>query len=190
MRATQTNIAASGEGDYMTIIPAWSWTDERVQTLRRLHAAHATTPEIVKATGAPTRNAVLGKIHRLGMAETRAPRPKPPPQPKAPKPNLERVVRIFDRGGAGLERREVYLMPPIKEPPPPKKAIGRCSLLDLRGDSCRWPIGDVGKPDFVFCGDTKIDGTPYCDYHCRIAYQPAAARRRSPGVPWRPMRSG
>jgi GcrA cell cycle regulator len=55
----------------------------------------------------------------------------------------------------------------------------RCSTLELREGKCRWPIGDPGTPDFFFCGGKTSEGLPYCGYHSRIAYQPAADRRRA-----------
>ena len=54
----------------------------------------------------------------------------------------------------------------------------RCSLLELNDAKCRWPIGDPGSPDFFFCGGHPSGEMPYCAYHARIAYQPAADRRR------------
>src|ERR1700722_11688922 len=54
----------------------------------------------------------------------------------------------------------------------------RCSLLELNDSKCRWPIGDPGSVEFFFCGGMPIDGLPYCSYHSRVAYQPAADRRR------------
>jgi GcrA cell cycle regulator len=50
-------------------------------------------------------------------------------------------------------------------------------LLELTENTCRWPIGDPGNPDFFFCGGQTISSLPYCAYHARLAYQPPNARR-------------
>ena len=53
----------------------------------------------------------------------------------------------------------------------------RRSLLELTENTCRWPIGDPGNPDFFFCGGQTISSLPYCAFHARLAYQPPNARR-------------
>jgi GcrA cell cycle regulator len=50
-------------------------------------------------------------------------------------------------------------------------------LLELTENTCRWPIGDPGNPDFFFCGGQTISSLPYCAFHARLAYQPPNARR-------------
>jgi GcrA cell cycle regulator len=54
----------------------------------------------------------------------------------------------------------------------------RRTLLELTELTCRWPVGDPGSGDFFFCGGQTVTGLPYCAYHSRLAYQPAADRRR------------
>jgi GcrA cell cycle regulator len=54
----------------------------------------------------------------------------------------------------------------------------RCSLIELNDGKCRWPIGDPGTAEFFFCGGIPVEGLPYCNYHSRVAYQPANDRRR------------
>jgi GcrA cell cycle regulator len=54
----------------------------------------------------------------------------------------------------------------------------RRTLLELNEKTCHWPVGDPGAGDFFFCGGHTVDGLPYCAYHSRLAYQPAADRRR------------
>jgi GcrA cell cycle regulator len=58
----------------------------------------------------------------------------------------------------------------------------RASILTLKESMCHWPIGDPGDPEFHFCGRKKSGAIPYCDYHARMAYQPAQARRREKRV--------
>ena len=54
----------------------------------------------------------------------------------------------------------------------------RASILTLKEDTCRWPIGDPGDEEFHFCGRHSEQGVPYCPHHCSIAYQPAQSRRK------------
>jgi GcrA cell cycle regulator len=54
----------------------------------------------------------------------------------------------------------------------------RVTIMELRESMCRWPLGDPTTPDFRFCGARSITGLPYCTYHARVAYQPAAERKR------------
>jgi GcrA cell cycle regulator len=54
----------------------------------------------------------------------------------------------------------------------------RVTIMELRDSMCRWPMGDPTTPEFRFCGGKAITGLPYCPHHSRIAYQPAAERRR------------
>ncbi|MBV9260712.1 MAG: GcrA cell cycle regulator, partial [Pseudolabrys sp.] len=61
----------------------------------------------------------------------------------------------------------------------------RKTLLQLNDATCRWPVGDPGSTDFFFCGGTSNEGSPYCTYHSRVAYQPASERRRDRRPPFR-----
>jgi GcrA cell cycle regulator len=71
------------------------------------------------------------------------------------------------------------------EPLPPEDVVipfsERVTIMDLREYMCRWPMGDPTRPDFRFCGARAQTGLPYCSHHARIAYQPAADRRRDRG---------
>jgi GcrA cell cycle regulator len=53
----------------------------------------------------------------------------------------------------------------------------RCSLLELSEERCRWPISTPGAPDFCFCGNTPLEGLPYCAGHTRLAYRPGSRQR-------------
>lgn len=54
----------------------------------------------------------------------------------------------------------------------------RATIMDLNEHTCRWPIGDPQHDEFHFCGKHKIDGTPYCQFHGQVAFQPPQSRRR------------
>ena len=175
---------------------AGAWTDERVELLKKLWADGLSASQIAGELGNVTRNAVIGKVHRLGLsgrakaptasaparsANASAPRPKPPTRsPSHPM-----------TGAAGMTRGANALAPqfaPESEPeeqhvPAPAEEVvipfsERVTIMDLREYMCRWPMGDPTTAEFRFCGARSVTGMPYCSHHARIAYQPAADRRR------------
>jgi GcrA cell cycle regulator len=159
------------------------WTDERVELLKKLWNEGLSASQIAAELGGITRNAVIGKVHRLGLSG----RAKSPASvaPRARKPRasaaLLRVARPTLRGNTALARLPAYEVD--YEPEPENTAaivpIGqRCTLLELNESKCRWPIGDPGAPDFFFCGGKAVENLPYCAHHSRIAYQPIGERRR------------
>ena len=66
-----------------------------------------------------------------------------------------------------IKKKEVKVVAP---PPPKKKTTGKCHLMDLKNNSCRWPIGEPENEDFHFCGKPTVTGKPYCSEHCKEAY--------------------
>jgi GcrA cell cycle regulator len=155
-----------------------SWTDERVETLKKLWSDGLSASQIAAALGGITRNAVIGKVHRLGLSG----RAKSPAagEPRARKPRTHsamlRVARPVVRGNNAL----AYEFETEAEPELIDNVIPlgqRRSLLELNEETCRWPIGDPGSAEFFFCGGRSLAGLPYCSYHSRIAYQPPNSRR-------------
>jgi GcrA cell cycle regulator len=170
---------------------AMSWTDDRVELLKKLLADGLSASQIAAQLGGITRNAVIGKVHRLGLSgrakspSSSAPRPR---KTRAPS-HVFRSIRASMRGNTALATHAVaaYETEIEPEPEPIENVIPigqRCSILELTEDKCHWPIGDPGQSDFFFCGGKTLISLPYCGYHSRIAYQPANDRRRDR----RPMR--
>ena len=163
---------------------ASGWTDDRVELLAKLWGEGLSASQVAAALGGGvTRNAVIGKVHRLGLsgrAKAGAPAPqravakvRPPHQPR-----VDQGVRVPSReGDAGL-RQNLPLADSRWSYDTALPESQRVSILELRDSMCRWPIGDPSKPDFGFCGGQSVAGLPYCGHHCRIAYQPATERRR------------
>jgi GcrA cell cycle regulator len=156
-----------------------TWTDERVETLKKLWTDGLSASRIAAELGGITRNAVIGKVHRLGLAG-RAKAPvagTPRPRKTRGAAQLVRVMRPSTRGNTALAQAyeiEVEAEPFIDNVIP----LGqRRSLLELTEETCRWPIGDPGTAEFFFCGGQAVTSLPYCAYHSRIAYQPANMRR-------------
>jgi len=137
-----------------------SWTDERVELLTKLWTEGKTAAEIAKELGGVTRNAVIGKAHRLKLSNRVSPiqqnkkavAVKPSPaQNNTPERKVKSAVPQEDRQGI--------------------------PLTDLKPNQCRWPFGDPRDENFGFCGAQGIPGLPYCSEHAQLAYQ-AATRNR------------
>lgn len=158
-----------------------TWTDERVELLKKLWSEGLSASQIAGELGGITRNAVIGKVHRLGLSG-RAKSPSssaPRPRKARSHSHLMRISRPAVRGNTALAHAFDYEYDVEPEPIDNIIPIGqRRTLLELNENTCRWPIGDPGGADFFFCGGPPIGGLPYCAYHSRIAYQPAADRRR------------
>jgi GcrA cell cycle regulator len=150
--------------------------------LKKLWANGLSASQIAGELGGITRNAVIGKVHRLGLSgRAKAPSSSVPRQrkPRAPS-QMFRAPRTMMRGNTALAQMPSYDYDPEPEPELIENIIPigqRCSLLELDQEKCHWPIGDPGQPDFFFCGGKTNAGTPYCGYHGRVAYQPPSARR-------------
>jgi GcrA cell cycle regulator len=158
-----------------------SWTDERVEMLKKLWADGLSASQIAAELGGITRNAVIGKVHRLGLAG-RAKSPSSTssrPRKARAHPPMMRVPRPSMRGNTALAHAFEYEVDPEPELVDNVIPMGqRRNLLELTEDTCRWPIGDPGSADFFFCGGQTVTSLPYCAYHSRVAYQPANDRRR------------
>ena len=167
-----------------------AWTDERVEMLKKLWAEGLSASQIAGRIGSVTRNAVIGKVHRLGLSgratttrlKTHRARPRPAHAP-SPQNNARRFVkpsRIATVGNPAF--RELYRLD--AEPFVPAEAeldipmAERKTILTLGECNCRWPIGDPQELSFHFCGKNKIVGLPYCEFHARRAFQPPQPRRR------------
>jgi GcrA cell cycle regulator len=149
-----------------------SWTDERIAELRELWAQGYSASQIAKQIGGVTRNAVIGKAHRLGLQG----RPSP--------------IRSDGAGGRRSRRRAQFTPQTITATAPlaetaiaaptdlapepaieiPVEAPAEEAADAPNGPRCVWPIGDPGSPDFHFCNRPAAPERPYCSAHCTIAY--------------------
>ena len=164
-----------------------TWTDERVGLLTKLWADGLSASQIALQIGGVSRNAVIGKVHRLGLSgrstksrmKSHRPRAKSQRSKRAPRsrfqPNNNSPLRQLYNGDASpfIEPAE-ELEIPLAE---------RKSIETLEANHCRWPIGDPQHDDFHFCGKSKVSGLPYCEFHARRAFQPPQARRRDGNAP-------
>jgi GcrA cell cycle regulator len=160
------------------------WTDERVELLKKLWADGLSASQIAAELGGVTRNAVIGKVHRLGLSGRAKSASSSAPRQRKPRPaaHVMRVSRPTAHGNTALAAHTHYAYAEEQEfePEPVENVIPmgqRRTILELTEDTCRWPIGDPGSAEFFFCGGRPITTGPYCSYHSRMAYQPPAARR-------------
>ncbi len=162
-----------------------AWTDDRVDLLKKLWAEGLSASQIAGRLGSVTRNAVIGKVHRLGLsgrATTSRMKSHRPRQRMASKRLAKsRYATIGNPALRALYNAEtnVYL-PPTEELVIP--VAERKSIQTLTEVTCRWPIGDPQNTEFHFCGKNKVPGLPYCEVHARRAFQPPQSRRRDRAV--------
>jgi GcrA cell cycle regulator len=160
-----------------------AWTEERVELLTKLWAEGLSASQIAARLGGVTRNAVIGKVHRLGLSgratSSRSSNPRPR-RTHVPRASRTPSLMFGTRGATALKPQfEMELDPtpaPLEELVIP--LAERASIMTLKESMCRWPIGDPSDPDFHFCGRKKCGSLPYCEHHARMAYQPVQARRR------------
>jgi GcrA cell cycle regulator len=135
-----------------------------------------------------TRNAVIGKVHRLGLAG-RAKSPsssgshsrQSSSQHGAHRAAAPRAAPVAPRIVRGATALAVQPQTAAEVEPQPEGVVLpmslRVTIVELKEAMCRWPLGDPSSPDFRYCGSPVANG-PYCAHHGRLAYQPAQERRR------------
>lgn len=152
------------------------WTEERVESLKKLWLEGLSASQIAKLLGGVTRNAVIGKVHRLGLSGRATPSQPARATYKAPRPARPAV------SAAPIVRRPLearFVAAPAPRPAPYVEMPGTATVLTLGRHMCKWPIGDPATDEFTFCGRRAGDEGPYCIEHARLAYQPQQARKRS-----------
>ncbi|MBP8072139.1 MAG: GcrA family cell cycle regulator [Brevundimonas sp.] len=152
------------------------WTEDRVGALKKLWLEGQSASQIAKQLGGGvTRNAVIGKVHRLGLSGRAAPsqparatfrpsRPRPAAQPTQAPSAPRRIEAVQPRAVAA---------PSVPAPMP--DLPGTATVMTLGAHMCKWPIGDPSSNEFSFCGRRSSEGV-YCVEHARVAYQPQVKR--------------
>jgi GcrA cell cycle regulator len=156
----------------MSALPP-TWTTHRIEQLKRLFDEGLTCSQIAREIDV-TRNAVIGKLSRLGLnrpANDAGYRRLSPPRAVTTRQSQVRTLRMMH---AEMEAAAVGVTVADET----ISDARRCSLLELSAESCRWPLGRPGADDFAFCGNAPVDGLPYCPGHARMAYRRSASGRR------------
>jgi GcrA cell cycle regulator len=175
------------------------WTEQRIEILRKLWGQGQTASQIAAILGGITRNAVIGKAHRLGLTG----RPSPikreagaSAQPRRRSPSSARRLPGSGQPGQvhgqplpqthGISAAQAYQngthqqrnaqaqveQTRVDTPPPPpaKPASSTRAAAQVGSKTCSWPMGDPKQPGFHFCGEPAEVGKPYCASHCHVAY--------------------
>lgn len=178
-----------------------SWTDDRVEVLKTMWMEGKSASQIAKELGGVTRNAVIGKVHRLGLSNRATPNkakakvaPKAKAAPKTKEPSKPKSVEVSSTSmSVTIPPRKPIITAGQPLPPQPsnseisaealqkvatvEKEAKKLSLMELTERTCKWPIGDPATEDFWFCGLGVESGKPYCEAHNGVAFQPMSARR-------------
>jgi GcrA cell cycle regulator len=160
------------------------WTDDRVETLKKLWLNGYSASQIASELGGISRNAVIGKVHRLKLVgRAKAPSQASAKPRKAPPQRVRPVQRPMVRGATALA-----LQPRLEAEPEivtlPEEVVipfsQRVTIMELRDNLCRWPMGDPQHDDFRYCGSRKTEAAvgSYCEYHAARAFQTSFDRRR------------
>ena len=142
-----------------------SWTSEREEKLRELWKKGHSASQIAALLGDTTRNAVIGKAHRLKLQGR-----------NSPKKSTQRIIQENNNQDVKqqkLSRKAKFkalLLDKNFEPENPKK------LEELTDETCKWPIGHPHEKDFYFCGRKPLEKFPYCKLHVLYAFQPKNAK--------------
>jgi GcrA cell cycle regulator len=144
-----------------------SWTDDRLQRLKTLWAEGQSASAIADRLGHTTRNAVVGKVHRLGLAgRPNTQRPRQPRRSTAPRRPRRRAISVSRPGHAAIVEGNVASVL-AKLGPAPERPV---TVQTLTANTCRWPEGDPGTAGFHFCGRKAASPGPYCGPHDWIAH--------------------
>jgi GcrA cell cycle regulator len=152
------------------------WNDTVIAELRGYWAEGHSTAEIGRRLGI-SKNAVVGKAHRLDLSPRPSPIRRQERAPGAPAPAPRAVGPTL----APLPSRPapmpapVAVTPTIKRVPP--RRLAAVSAPATRVSACCWPIGEPGKPSFHFCDAVAVHGKPYCGEHVQLAYVKIRDRR-------------
>lgn len=169
-----------------------AWTDKKIEKLKKLWGKGLSAAEIGKKLDF-SKNAIVGKVHRLGLSNRISPI-------KSSKPKVKKEEGVTpvskEKVEAKIEVKKVIKTSPIQEKTlkkvvshpvkneslaniskvslKNKKTSAGLSLLELTSDLCCWPIDDINSENFHFCGKKVFKNKPYCLEHCAIAYTTSA----------------
>lgn len=137
------------------------WTDERVEELKRLHKDNLSCAQIANELGGVSRNAVIGKLTRLGLNDGK----RFPAKPKLGRQRAKRFLMARQKLTQIMFEDAPETLIPVGEP-----LSRNLTLFQLTSKTCRWPAGN--DPPFHFCGHGPQFGSPYCPFHAQLSLPP------------------
>ena len=175
--------------------PTFEWNDTRIRQLKKMWADGESAGEIAATLGGLSRNAIIGKIYRLGLSNR-----DPVPAVKMDKPKGKKQPKVASTTALPSGQNKLPLRrPPVVRaghPLPPQPAANeisedvlrtaaetlkkakKISLMELTEKTCKWPVGDPSTDDFWFCGLDSETGKPYCKAHNDVAFHPPNMQRK------------
>ena len=141
------------------------WTDERIAALKSMWLEGMSASQVARRLGGVSRNAVIGKVHRMGLAGRDVPsRPRSlggrPPSRLGVRPAMAPAIRTSAKRNPQLQ----IMVAPFEVEP-------SATILTLGEHACRWPIGDPESRDFGFCGRARSGHGSYCAGHTQVAFR-------------------
>jgi GcrA cell cycle regulator len=143
-----------------------SWNDEKVGKLKELWGKGSTASQIAEIIGGISRNAVIGKAHRLNLSSKIKTRNASSSQSF----DSSSEEGNFKQKQMRKSKFKSLLIEKNFEPENPKK------LEELDESSCKWPVGHPEEKSFYFCGRSSLKDFSYCKLHLLYAYQPKGKR--------------
>ncbi len=175
--------------------PTFEWNDTRIRQLKKMWADGESAGEIAATLGGLSRNAIIGKVYRLGLSNR-----DPVPAVKMDKPKGKKQPKVASTTALPSGQNKLPLRrPPVVragQPLPPQPAANeisedvlrtaaetlkkakKISLMELTEKTCKWPVGDPSTDDFWFCGLDSETGKPYCKAHNDVAFHPPNMQRK------------
>lgn len=165
-----------------------TWTNDRVEQLKTLWIDGLSASQIASQLGGVTRNAVIGKVHRLGLSgrqktSTRhVKKAKPESKQVAKQPRKPAQARATVGATAAQALSPCHLLEPLPQKLAEKNNVIPMSryltIQELDAHTCRWPIGDPQSPQFRYCGAPTDPGQIYCGPCSQKAYLPRENKRK------------